>query len=162
MPQYKSIASALVVAAAFAAPLLSYSASVSAGSPFAGFAGSWSGGGTMRLEGGRSERLKCRASYTDRGTQLGIALRCASASNAVDMRATLTATGSRISGSWEERTFGATGGASGTVVGNRITLSIEGLLAGTMTVTTSGNSQSVSISTQGVALQGVQVALLRN
>ena len=67
----------------------------------------------MRLEGGRTENLRCRASYTgrNRGNGLGISLRCASAASKVDLHASLTASGSRISGSWEEREFNAAGHA---------------------------------------------------
>ena len=118
----------------------------------------------MRLEGGRTETLRCRASYTDRsGTALGISLRCASASNKVDLHANLKASGTRVSGSWEEREFSTGGSASGTASGNHISLSISGdMLSGSMAVTTNGSRQSVSITTHNVSLKGIQIALARD
>lgn len=138
-------------------------ASADAAGAFASMHGSWSGSGQMRLEGGRTENLRCRANYTDRnrGRGLGISLRCASASSKVDLHASLNASGSRVSGNWEEREFNTGGTASGTASGNEISLSIGGGLDGSMSVTTSGSRQSVSITTANVALKGIRIALSR-
>ena len=38
-------------------------ASYAQSGPFAGMAGNWSGGGTVTLDDGSSERLRCRATY---------------------------------------------------------------------------------------------------
>jgi len=135
------------------------------GSAFSQLAGTWSGSGQIRLEGGRTEALRCRASYTDHndGASLGISLRCASASNKVDLHAQLKAAGTRVSGAWEERQFNAAGSAAGTASGNQIILAISGGgLEGSMHVTTNGSRQSVSIETQNVALKGIQIALARD
>ena len=131
---------------------------------FANFSGSWSGSGRMTLEGGRSESMRCRANYTDRsgGNSLGISLRCASASNRIALRANLAASGNRVSGTWEESEFNVGGRASGSASGNNISLSIQGGLSGSMSVTTNGARQSVNISTQGVALKGIQIGLARD
>ncbi len=153
----------------FAAAILALSAtlvpaSAEAGT-FSGMIGSWSGSGQVRLEGGRSEALKCRAYYTDRGAgnATGISLRCASASNKIEMRANLTSSGSAVSGSWEERQFNAAGSVSGQASANRINLAISGGgLSGSMSVTTSGSRQTVNISTAGTALEGVTVGLARD
>lgn len=138
-------------------------ASADPASAFSALQGSWSGSGQMRLEGGRTESLRCRANYTDhnRGRGLGISLRCASASSKVDLHANLTTTGSRITGNWEEREFNTGGSASGSARGNDISLSISGGVDGTMHVTTSGNRQSVSITTENVSLKGIRISLSR-
>ena len=157
------IKASVVAVAALALPDLATAAGPS--STFAAMSGSWSGSGQMRLEGGRTEKLRCRANYTDRngGTGLGIALRCASASSKVDLRASLKATGSRIGGNWEEREFNAGGSASGSANGNHIQLEIEGGgLTGSMSVTTNGGRQSVLITMRNVALKGLQIALARD
>jgi len=136
-----------------------------AASVFSNMSGSWSGTGQMRLEGGRTEALRCKAYYSDKsgGNGLGISLRCASPSNKVELRATLTATGNRISGDWEERQFNASGRASGTANGNHISLAINGGgLSGSMSVTTNGSRQTVSISTENVALKGIHIGLARD
>lgn len=134
--------------------------------PFSSLSGSWSGSGQARLDGGRSETLKCKASYTDRndGAGLVISLRCAgSAAGSIDLRASLASNGSRVSGSWEERQYNASGSVSGQVNGNRISVSINGGgMNGTMSVTTNGSSQSVHISTDGGAFRGMNIGLSRN
>src|SRR4051794_15594685 len=109
-----------LIALSFAATLMSASAA-SAG-PFDTLGGSWSGAGNIRLEGGRSEGLKCKAYYTPHGGTMGLALRCASASNKIELRAKLNSNGNQVSGSWEERTFNLAGSASGQAAGNTIRL----------------------------------------
>jgi hypothetical protein len=136
-----------------------------AAGPFDSLGGSWSGGGNIRLDDGRTEGLKCKAYYSPRsgGASLGLALRCASASNKIDLRATLNSTGSRIAGSWEERTFNVNGSASGQAAGNTIKLAIDaGVLSGSMNVTTNGQSQTISVRTDGAALKGVHINLRRD
>jgi hypothetical protein len=134
-----------------------------AASPFAQLDGTWSGSGRINLTDGKSEALKCTAYYTPKGAEVGVALRCASASNKVELRAKLVADGSRVSGSWEERTFNASGTVTGQASPTQIKLAITGGgFSGSMTVTTTGQSQVVSVSTNGLALKGVSVKLQRN
>ncbi len=139
---------------------------VSAGgaSPFASLAGSWSGTGTVRFDGGQSERLKCRGSYTlkNSGAGMGLALRCASASAKIDLRSMLAYQGGRVSGNWEERTFNASGNLAGRASSSSMTLSIGGGLTGSMSLSFSGSSQSVSIITTGTGLKGVTIRLRRS
>ncbi len=135
-----------------------------AANAFANFTGSWSGSGQMRLEGGRTEALRCKAYYNDKsgGTSLGISLRCASSGSKVELRANLVANGNRVSGDWEERQFNVAGRASGSASGNNISLAISGGgLTGSMSVTTNGSRQSVTISTENVALKSIQIGLSR-
>jgi hypothetical protein len=134
----------------------------SAANPFDVLLGSWRGSGQIRLTDGRAERLKCNAYYTGGGSQLGMAIRCRSESSNVEIRSKLSQSGGRITGTWEERTFNATGTASGQASGSNISLQIAGGVTGTMRVSYSGSRQSVSISTQGIALQSVTIALTRS
>jgi len=130
-------------------------------SPFAGLNGSWRGNGQIRLAGGNTEALKCVAYYTPKdSSSVGLAIRCASASNKIELRANLASNGGRISGSWEERTFNAAGEVTGQTSGNRMMLSIVGGgFSGSMSVSTSGSSQTVSITTEGIGLKGVNISL---
>ena len=133
--------------------------------PFDSLGGTWSGSGNIRLDNGRTEGLKCNAYYTPRGggASMGLALRCASPSNKIDLRATLNASGSRVAGSWEERTFNVTGSASGEAAGNFIRLAIDaGVIKGSMSVVTNGKTQTISVRTDGTALKGVNINLRRN
>jgi hypothetical protein len=131
-------------------------------SPFDTLLGSWGGTGEIRLDKGRRERIKCNAYYTGGGSQLGLAIRCNSDSYKIEIRSKLSYSGGRLSGNWEERTFNATGSASGTATPSRISLAIRGGVSGTMVVSYTKSRQSVSISTQGIALQGVSITLGRS
>jgi hypothetical protein len=156
-------AAAFTLAICFAAAGAAISATnLSAARPaaFNGLTGTWSGSGQIKLDTGDSEALKCRAYYTDKGEGLGIALRCASASYKIDLRATLESSGTALSGSWEERSFNAAGQATGQATGNKISLSIAGGgLTASMAVTTTGASQTVAISTEGTRLRNVSIGL---
>jgi hypothetical protein len=150
----------------FAIALVPHVTFAKSNGPFTSLAGAWSGSGQARRDGGRTETMKCKAYYADRndGAGLGISLRCAgAASSSIDLRASLSANGSRVSGNWEERQYNAGGSVSGQVNGNRISVAISGGgLNGTMTVTTNGGSQSVQISTEGVSFKGMSIGLSRN
>jgi hypothetical protein len=131
-------------------------------SPFDTLLGSWGGSGEIRLDKGRRERIKCNAYYTGGGSELGMAIRCASDSYKIEIRSKLSYSGGRLSGSWEERTFNAQGSAAGTASNDTIKLSISGGVSGTMLVSYTKSRQTVSISTTGVTLQGVSISLGRS
>jgi hypothetical protein len=133
-----------------------------AASAFDVLLGSWRGSGQIQLTDGRAERLKCNAYYTGGGSQLGMAIRCQSESSNVEIRSKLSQSGSRVTGTWEERTFNAAGNASGQATGDRISLQISGGVTGTMLVSYSSSRQSVAISTQGIALKSVKIDLTRS
>jgi hypothetical protein len=135
-----------------------------ASGPFDALGGAWRGSGQIRLEDGRHESLRCKAYYApqQRGASLGLSLRCASASNRIELRAELVSRGGRVHGSWEERTFNASGRVSGVASGHRIRLSISGGgLSGSMTVMTTGHRQSISVRTDGAALRGINISMRR-
>jgi hypothetical protein len=142
---------------------LAVSGAAYAASPFVGLGGSWYGSGHVRLENGKSEAIRCAANYVPRngGAALGLSLRCASPSNRIELRASLSLSGGRVSGSWEERSFNASGSVAGRASGGSLRLSFSGSISGSMLVTTSGRSQSISVRTDGSALQGVNVSLRR-
>lgn len=131
--------------------------------PVPSLVGAWSGNGKIRLEGGKTEAIKCRAYYTAKGgSGLSLAIRCASASSSkIEMRASLEFSGSKASGNWEERTYNATGDVAGSAADGKLSLAISGGVSGSMSVTYGGSSHSVSITTNGSALQGVNINLSR-
>jgi hypothetical protein len=94
---------------------------------------------------------------------LRLAIRCQSASNEIEIRGQLTASGNSISGTWEERTFNASGEASGRFAGNRMSLSVRGGgFSGSMSVLLGGGRQVVTIATEGISLRSVTVTLTRS
>jgi hypothetical protein len=131
-------------------------------SPFDTLLGSWGGTGEIRLDKGRQERIKCNAYYTGGGAELGLAIRCQSQTYKIEIRSKLSYSGGRLSGNWEERTFNASGSATGTATPNKISLAIRGGVTGSMLVSFTKSTQSVTISTQGIALQGVRITLGRS
>lgn len=154
-----------VAAVVVASLALAFTAPSHAASPFATLSGSWSGSGQIRLENGRSESIRCSANYAPRagGAAVGLSLRCASASNRIDLRASLSTNGDRVSGSWEERSYNASGSISGVASGSSLRLSISGGgLSGYMVVTTTGGSQSISVRTDSAGLRGVNISLRRS
>jgi hypothetical protein len=161
----RSGAATVLAYIAIAAGAAVFSSNLSTARPaaFNGLNGTWSGSGQIKLDTGNSEALKCRAYYTDKGEGLGIALRCASASYKIDLRASLESNGTALSGSWEERSFNAAGNATGQATGNKISLSIAGGgLTASMAVTTTGASQTVAISTEGTRLRNVNIGLSKD
>jgi len=137
---------------------------VAAQSPFASLGGSWAGSGQVRFTNGASESLRCRAYYNPKesGSALGLAIICASPSSKIELRAQLVYQGGRVSGTWEERTFNAAGDVSGHASANKFSLSITGGgFSGSMAVGFSGGSQSVTISTSGIGMTGVNINLTR-
>ncbi len=83
--------------------------------------------------------LRCNANYSPRRDTLGLALRCASSSNRIELRANLVSRGNRVSGTWEERSYNVSGSVSGVGAGNSLRLGINGGgLSGFMVVTTTG------------------------
>jgi hypothetical protein len=153
---------ALIGVAVLALLVASSQLSADAGNPFSTLLGSWGGSGEYRLQDGTTQRVKCNAYYTGGGTQLGMVIRCSSDTNKIEIRSKLSSSGGRITGSWEERTYNAEGSASGSATGDKINLQISGAVNGTMQVAYTASRQSVSISTQGVALRSVNITLGRS
>lgn len=123
--------------------------------------GAWRGSGRMRLGGGKTERLRCRAYYRPRagGTRLGMAIRCASASYKIELRSQLAVRGRRVTGSWEERTFNAGGRILGTSRPGRLTLAVSGSVNAKLLISYRGRTQSVRLITNISGFKGMTIAL---
>lgn len=161
-PQLGPVSHAATAAIAVMISLIGLS-TAHAASPFNSLSGTWSGGGRVIFEGGQSERLRCNAQYRSSGggNRLGMSIRCASSSNAFDLRSDLAYRSGRVSGSWNERSLGASGSASGRADNSRVVLRFTGTISGSMAVALSGASQTVTIASQGSALRAINVSLRR-
>jgi hypothetical protein len=150
-----------------AGPILSTMVALCAGSAQAAtlldrLMGSWSGSGQIRYDDGQSEGIRCSAYYTGGGDRLRLAIRCRSDSTEVEIRGLLTRQGETLSGTWEERTFNASGEATGRIAGDKMSISVRGGgFSGTMTVAYAGARQVVTISTQGIRMRSVNVTLAK-
>src|SRR3954471_23426123 len=107
--------SAILTVAACAAALLFGSASHAQYGPFAGMAGVWSGGGTVTLDDGSTERIRCRATYAvgAGGNGLNQSLTCASDSYRFNLSTNVVARGGSLSGSWSESSRNISGTLEG-------------------------------------------------
>ena len=106
----------LIVAAATLVGALAFtSASHAQSGPFAGMAGVWSGGGTVTLDDGSTERIRCRATYAvgNGGNGLNQSLTCASDSYRFNLASNVVASGGSLSGTWSESSRGITGTLEG-------------------------------------------------
>ncbi len=125
-----------------------------AAGPFADFRGHWSGSGTIRQEGSKTERVRCSANYQPLGSsqhQVNLQLSCKSDSYSFDLTGQFQADASnRISGNWTERTRGIGGTVIGNARGTRIQIHVESAgFSATMHMVTRSRRQSVSIDSHG-------------
>ncbi len=136
------------IATLLAAATWSGASYAQAGGPFAGLAGVWSGGGTVTLDDGATERIRCRATYAvgAGGNGLQQTLTCASDSYKFNLTSNVVAQGSAISGTWSETSRNINGAIEGRAAGGAIQVvaNAPGFSAN-ISLTTRGNKQSVVI-----------------
>src|SRR5258708_131959 len=153
-----------IKAAGFGAALmLSVSAGHAQSGPFAGVDRTWAGTGTVSLSDGSVEHIRCKADYKVNGTGLGLKqnLHCASDSYKFDLSSDVTSNGDRISGNWSERSRNIFGNLQGTAGGGQIEVFVEASgFAANLTLRTTGNKQSVSISSKG-ELRRLNITMVR-
>lgn len=158
MKPYKVAISALT----FAAVAAVVSPAAQAAEIVSALAGSWGGSGRITYTDGSSESIQCTANYTGGGNELRMAIQCRSDKNPIHVRSKLRIDGSRASGEWEERTFNASGSASGSARSNGLSLSVSGGgFDGSMTVNVGKSSHSVAITASGVAMSRVTMNFSR-
>jgi hypothetical protein len=154
----------IFAAATLLVAALSTSASYAQSGPFAGMAGVWSGGGTVALDDGSTERIRCRetAAVGAGGTGLNLGLACASDSYKFNLRGDVISERGALSGTWSESSRNVNGslqgrGGSG---GNFQVLATAAGFAAELAVTTRGNRQSVVIRSQS-GFRGATISLSR-
>jgi hypothetical protein len=132
--------------------------------PIGDLNGYWTGGGTVALTNGKTERVKCHVIYrpTDNAGQIRQSMRCASADYSINSLADLRVRGGQVSGSWEEKTYAAKGDVTGRYNAEGFALRIKGAnFSAAMNVTLSTCKQSLSISPQGLEVTRVSLALAK-
>jgi hypothetical protein len=146
-----------------AAMLLSGSASYAQSAPFAGMAGVWSGSGTITLDSGASERIRCRATYavSSDGNGLNQSLVCASDSYKFDLRSDVIAKNGSLSGTWSETSRNVTGSLEGRAGAGQFNVVVSApAFTANLSMKTSGNKQTVSITSQS-QIKSASIALSR-
>jgi hypothetical protein len=151
----------LIAAAVFFAASLTVSPSHAQSGPFAGLAGNWSGGGTVTLDDGSKERIRCRASYAVSGANMTMTLTCASDAYKFALSANVADQGGAISGTWSEASRAVSGtlqGRGGT--GNfEVVASAAGFNAN-ISLRTAGNKQSINMRADS-QFRGATISLSR-
>ena len=131
---------------------------------FAGLAGNWNGSGTITLDDGSHERIRCRATYavSSDGNGLNQTLLCASDSYKFDLRSNVIAEKGALSGSWQEVIRSVAGVLEGRASPGQfnVVASAAGFTAN-ISLRTAGNKQSVSITSQSV-LRAATISLSRS
>jgi len=153
----KFAAATLFVAAISGSP--SYAQS----GPFAGMAGNWAGGGTVTLDDGSSERLRCRSTYAvgAGGNGLNLNLICASDSYKFDLKANVVSDRGALTGTWSESGRGISGNLEGRGANGdfKVVASTVGFTSN-ISLTTRENKQSIVIKAEG-PIRGANIALAR-
>jgi hypothetical protein len=132
--------------------------------PFAAVAGGWTGGGVISLTNDITERLRCRAdhSFNQGASSLALNIRCASDNYKFELTSNVVERRGQISGQWKEASYGVSGSISGRVAGSRITALAQGdKFTSDISVTTTGNRQTVSLTPKATYIISVQIALNR-
>jgi len=114
--------------------------------PYAGMAGNWAGGGTITLDDGSNERIRCRATYQVSGPNMNMSLTCASDAYKFNLQANVAAQGSEVHGTWSEASRNVSGTLQGRGGGGnfQVVASAAGFNAN-ISLHTSGNKQSVTM-----------------
>jgi hypothetical protein len=155
---WRLLMAAAILFAASSLPAPSYA---QGGGPFAPMAGAWRGGGTVTLEDGSRERLRCRATYTTGGSSMEMVLTCASDAYKFILSAHVVAEGSAVTGSWNESSRGINGTLQGRGGGGNfdVVASTAGFNAN-ITLRTSGANQSITMRADS-QFRGASIALSR-
>jgi hypothetical protein len=131
--------------------------------PFAGLAGAWSGGGTITLDDGSNERIRCRATYAvgAGGNGLNQNLTCASDSYKFNLSGNVVAQGQALSGTWSEATRNVGGQLEGRGSNGNFQVVASGPgFSANISLRTQGNKQSVVIRSEGT-FRSVSISLSR-
>lgn len=114
--------------------------------PFAGMAGNWSGGGTVTLDDGSSERIRCRATYKVISVSMNMSLTCASDAYRFNLLADVVAQGGEVRGKWSETSRNIGGDIQGRGAGGsfQVVAQAAGFVAD-ISLRTTGNKQQISL-----------------
>jgi hypothetical protein len=153
-----------IAVVALVAATLCGSASYAQSGAFAGLAGVWSGVGTVTLDDGSSERIRCRATYAvaSDGTGLNQTLLCASDSYKFNLSSNVIANNGQLSGTWTESSTNVSGILEGS--GNNGSFQVivtSPVFSANIALTTHGNKQSVVIKAEK-QFKGASITMSRS
>jgi hypothetical protein len=164
MPRGKLFSALLPTTVLCAALMLPGAAARAQSAPFAGMAGVWSGAGSITLEDGSNERIRCRATYAVSGDGNGLnqSLRCASDSYKFELSSDITARNGALSGTWNESSRNVGGRLEGRAGAGQFNVVVSApAFTANVSLTTRGNKQTVTISSQS-QIRNATISLSRS
>ena len=133
-------------AVAFFLTAFAASTSYAQSSAFAGMAGTWSGPGTVTLDDGSSERIRCRATYKVAGASMEMSLTCASDAYRFNLLATVVAQGGEVTGNWSETSRNVGGNIQGRGANGSFQVIAQSAgFSSNISLKTTGNRQSIAM-----------------
>jgi hypothetical protein len=132
--------------------------------PFSQFSGNWTGSGTITVQDGTRERIRCRGIYTlgQSSDTIKLDLRCASDSFKFELQSDITYDNGNILGNWIEANRSVRGALSGKSTDNQIHAIVQTIgFTASLSLTTRGNNQNVSIKSPGSEVTEVAIKLAR-
>jgi hypothetical protein len=132
-------------------------------SPFTGLSGAWAGPGTVTLDSGAKESIRCRANYSVDGSGLNLKLdlRCASESYKFELQSSVAHNNGEVHGFWDELTHRVGGTVTGKATGEQIEVRVEGPIAAMLDISTRADQQTVAIQSPGSKMSEVAISLSR-
>lgn len=132
--------------------------------PFANLDGWWGGTGRLRFKDGKTEDVKCRATYfvADQGNELKQTIRCASAGGKIELKSLVKHADGKLSGDWTEVVYNISGTLEGAVTprGFRVTVKAsETQLSANMDIIAKDTKQMVEIQFFSETLIGLTLLL---
>jgi hypothetical protein len=137
---------------------------VKKGAPFAELPGRWVGDGRLGLKDGKTETVKCRATYfvNPSGDELKQNIRCASASGKIEVKSTVNAKDGKLSGTWNELVYNLGGEMTGEVTEKGFRIAVRaGDLTANMDVIVMNDRQIVEIQFFNSTLRGLTLVLTK-
>ena len=133
-------------AVAFFLTAFAASTSYAQSSAFAGMAGTWSGPGTVTLDDGSSERIRCRATYKVNGASMDMSLTCASDAYRFNLLAAVVAQGGEVTGNWSETSRNVGGSIQGRGANGSFQVIAQAAgFSSNISLKTAGNKQSIAM-----------------
>ena len=133
-------------AGAFFLTAFAASTSYAQSSAFAGMAGAWSGPGTVTLDDGSSERIRCRAIYKVNGASLDMSLTCASDAYRFNLLAAVVAQGGEVTGNWSETSRNVGGSIQGRGANGSFQVIAQAAgFSSSIALKTTGNKQQIAM-----------------
>ena len=154
--------SRFALSAAVVAGTMAVCATPSFAGPFSSFEGDWTGTGTVSVENGSKERLRCKAHYdvTGGGDAMKQNLTCASDSYKFNVVSSVKSSDGTISGDWAETSRNATGHISGKITPTQISAYVQGTgFTASIGIAAKSGRQSVTISPTGTDIRNVSVTM---